>query len=602
MTQRIDKHLAALEQMRPKLTTLFPHYITHIRFPRFKNISSDTRIDFTFPITVLVGPNGAGKTSVLNALWGAPHGYSTGDYWFSTEVDPIVEGQGSPNRFIYGHFNPAVRKVVETRKARVRKVRDERPDPNYWEPTKETTGDGMDVPVLKKGSKIRGRSGDRWNPVRRKVLYINFRRELSAFDKYFYFARDPGLKRLSKKKDLISRDAKVLKHVINSNDTSVKFAGKTVATENRLLSEPELAAISTVLGHEYAQARLVRHRLFRGADGLSLLFKTNHVQYSEAFAGSGEIAATSCIIQILEAPEGTLVLLDEPEVSLHPGAQERLLEFLMEACKQKKLQIIISTHAPSMVGALPDDAIKVFFRTAAGTSSVIPRSSPYSAFRWLGAREGGAVRIVTEDRLASEVIKLALLNLDQATRERFQVDYVPGGAEAILTYRIPVFMDGKDDVFVFLDGDKQKNDRLVDPDTIPVADDGTLGGTIRAQFGVTPQLTPDGHDGEANKQQLIKLQRRYLKYALKHVRYLPGLCPEEMILRAIGTSPIHPPTAARAKQLLRRIAQDALGEAISAEDVDLHGKSLLAQKRHESAELQHLSQQLRDIEVGVRPR
>jgi energy-coupling factor transporter ATP-binding protein EcfA2 len=105
----LQAELQELERLRGKLHKVFPAYITHIRFPRYKNMAADARIDFTFPITALVGANGSGKTSVLNALYGAPNRYSTGDYWFSTKVDPIEEGEGSPNRFIYGHFNAAAK-------------------------------------------------------------------------------------------------------------------------------------------------------------------------------------------------------------------------------------------------------------------------------------------------------------------------------------------------------------------------------------------------------------------------------------------------------------------------------------------------------------
>lgn len=121
MKFNLSTEIVSLEKNRGRYEKVFPGYITHIRFPRYKNIEDGTRIDFTFPITALVGSNGSGKTSVLNALYGAPAGQSTGHYWFSTQVDPIEEGDGSPSRFIYGHYNFQYKGIVETRKARVRK-------------------------------------------------------------------------------------------------------------------------------------------------------------------------------------------------------------------------------------------------------------------------------------------------------------------------------------------------------------------------------------------------------------------------------------------------------------------------------------------------
>lgn len=414
MELSLRDEVANLELTRGRYDKIFPGYITHIRFPRFKNIADGTRIDFTFPVTALVGSNGSGKTSVLNALYGAPAGHSTAQYWFSTKVDPIEEGDGSPSRFIYGHRNVKFNDVIETRKARVRKNRNGLPDPNYWEPTKETTGDGMIVPELKANKVYTGRSKDRWNPVSRKVLYINFRKELSAFDKYFYFGKEPlphapakkGAKvsplRISSKMDQVRHDAELLARVIDAGNTSYIHRGRKVATQNRLLSKEELAMVSYVLGREYEEARWIRHRLFKGDGGLSVVFKTKHGRYSEAFAGSGEVAVTSCVVQVLAAKRGTLVLLDEPEVSLHPGAQERLLAFLSKMARTRQLQVVFSTHSPHLLTELPDDAIKAFHQLDDGRFVVLPSTHPYAAFRRLGAVGGGEVRILVEDKLAPD--------------------------------------------------------------------------------------------------------------------------------------------------------------------------------------------------------
>lgn len=82
--------------------------------------------------------------------------------------------------------------------------------------------------------------------------------------------------------------------------------------------------------------------------------------YSEANAGSGEIAVVQLVRRVESAKEYSMVLLDEPEVSLHPGAQENLKEYLLEAIKNKKLQVVISSHSPSLINGLPNSAIKLF--------------------------------------------------------------------------------------------------------------------------------------------------------------------------------------------------------------------------------------------------
>jgi len=605
----LGDRIRELDALREKLHSLFPSYITHIRFPRYKNMATDAKVDFPFPITALVGSNGSGKTSVLNALYGAPNRYSTGDFWFSTEVDPIVEGDGSPNRFIFGHYNRATKSIVETRKARVRKTRNGRPDPNYWEPTKESPGDGMEIPVLNHGKPIAGRSSDRWNPVTREVLYINFRKELSAFDKYFYFGKDPApvapkgavaakkagkkipSRRILSKMDRVRHDAVLLARVIAANDTSQTYHDRKIAIENRLLTREELTMVSDVLGRQYVEARWIRHRLFQGDGGLSIVFRTKHAKYSEAFAGSGEVAVASCVVQVLAAKPGTLLLLDEPEVSLHPGAQERLLAFLARMVKRKQLQVVFSTHSPHLIGALPDDAIKTFLQLPNGSFDVIPKTHPYAAFRRLGDSRGQCVQVIVEDRLAHAVVCQAIsLIPDEAARELFAVEFVQGGASSILNARIPVLMERKDAVvLVLLDGDQKKVDSIRDPGDIPENENDQLEAIILDQVGATPTPLVDGGTGGGNQAQKVEFRRRYLGWVRHNVDYIPTTCPEELVLRAAGlvVDEEHAESAVYKAQL-HAAASENQGGAATSQETDMFGKFLLGQHRGKSPELTEL--------------
>lgn len=610
----IKREIEGLQENSGKHFRIFPGYITHIRFPRYKNIVDGTNIEFSFPVTALVGTNGSGKTSVLNALYGAPARKSTGHYWFSTKVDPIEEGEGSPSRFIYGHYNSAYKGIVETRKARVRKTRDGRLDPNYWEPTKESPGDGMIEPSLKPGKIYTGRSKDRWNPVSRKVLYINFRKEISAFDKYFYFGKDPIVKassrtgkvsprRIINKMDQVRHDAEILSRVIESGDTSCMYRKHKVATENRLLEKEELDTISFILGRKYDEARWIRHRLFKGDGGLSIVFKTRNVKYSEAFAGSGEVAVTSCVVQVLRATKGTLVLLDEPEVSLHPGAQERLLSFLCNQARTKQIQIIFSTHSPHLITSLPDEAIKAFHQLEDGRYSVIPKTHPYAAFRRLGAVGGGQIRVIVEDRLAKEVVEQALLTFsDDSERGVFLVEYVSGGADSILTYQIPVLSETSAHTLILLDGDKKLLDQFVDPETIPTSENDTLDSRIREATGVGPKFTADGGNGRDNREKMISIKRRYLSWIRSNVDFIPTLCPEELVLRACGKQESTASTSQDHKNCLLRLTTELFGSKVSSQRVDEHGATLLATNRNNSAELTELAEKLRAYLASTRVR
>src|SRR5262249_41642775 len=125
------------------------------------------------------------------------------------------------------------------------------------------------------------------------------------------------------------------------------------------LNDEQVAAVSKILEREYDSIRIIRHRFFN-EEGYTVLLREPHLTYSEAFAGSGQFAVTVLVHRVTEAPERSLVLLDEPEVSLHPGAQRGLMAFIREQAKLQGHQFVLSTHAPEIIRDLPDEAIKVF--------------------------------------------------------------------------------------------------------------------------------------------------------------------------------------------------------------------------------------------------
>ena len=76
--------------------------------------------------------------------------------------------------------------------------------------------------------------------------------------------------------------------------------------------------------------------------------------YSGFHQGAGE----TTIAELLEAdtPKYGMVLIDEVETSLHPRAQRRLVRHLAELCRERELQVIITTHSPYVLDELPHEA------------------------------------------------------------------------------------------------------------------------------------------------------------------------------------------------------------------------------------------------------
>lgn len=57
-----------------------------------------------------------------------------------------------------------------------------------------------------------------------------------------------------------------------------------------------------------------------------------------------------------------VLLVDEPDSHLHPTAQERLVTVLADTAKRFDTQVVVSTHSPSVIRALPPDARVIWMK------------------------------------------------------------------------------------------------------------------------------------------------------------------------------------------------------------------------------------------------
>jgi predicted ATPase len=536
---KIQQTLAMLLQQKK----LEP-YITHLRFPRYKNLADDLRVDFLHPITALVGQNGTNKSSILRALYGSPGYNNLGQLWFSTSVDPIEEGDNTPNCFIYGYYNTEAEKNTEVLKSRVR--RDNEPD--NWEPSRPIARYGMQP--FQRGLKDApaGGSRTRWKNIRKAVVYIDFRAQLSAFDKFFYYGqvRSKG-DDLKTKKEYIRSRASRLKSAIENKTRSFEWYGERIInSENTLFSEQDVLHVSKILGREYKEIALIRHS-FYSQDGYTARMKSADLQYTEAFAGSGEFSVVALVYAIQNANDASLILLDEPEVSLHPGAQERLMNYIAEMVKTKKHQVVLSTHSPAIVRNLPPDAIKLLMLDSVSGRVILPKQASLAeeAFFHLGEPLAGKLMVIVEDRLAMAIVQKVLQSEGEAFSHLFKVVYYPGGASSMWAYHATGYAaEGRENVLFLLDGDQFKSEIPQSKD-IPQSQDLKLSDVIKSFTGCSISFPVDGGSDGGNKMQLIAAQRAFIDWASKFVRFLPDTNPEAFVWnnmqrqRSTGEKPKH---------------------------------------------------------------
>lgn len=436
----------------------FNNYILNIRFPFFKKLKNGASIDLDFPFIALVGPNGSGKSSTLQALYGCPANHNVAHYWFSTAIDPIEESGDEAYRYIYKYQPLNYQSPVEIAQKRVRR----KDDPDYWETARPMIKDkmaNMPEPFDESLSELRNKT--RWKKIQKEVVYIDFRAELSAFDKFFYFGTYNKSESIDSKQDFLRKRSRVLKNHIEQIGTgsSVMSWHSRETTSIDVLNKEEIDWVNNILGKNYISAKIVKHNLFNNS-GYSIIFTNSVSSYSEAVAGSGEVSVVNCVVKVLRAAKDSLILLDEPEVSLHPGAQKALRQLLFSVILKNGCQVIVSTHSEHFVNGLPNNAIKLFqFEAANNTYSIINNCSAEQAFLRLGSEFHGTKRkIYVEDELAKEIVSAAAIEIDKEILKNVEVIVYPGGAATIVKNLLVHFAvsETPNRDIVFLDGDMKK--------------------------------------------------------------------------------------------------------------------------------------------------
>lgn len=324
------------------------------------------RIEFAFPVTAICGTNGSGKTTTLALAALAFHG----------EKGKTAPKRRSPKHYLYppyytfadfffkGPSDPDVTGVTIE-----------------WEYVgAETLDDRLSIT---KGS-------TKWMHYERRptrpVFYVGARRILPAIE-----------------------HAALRQH----------FRPGQFAVRQPL--RPEYCErLAAVMGRQYERAESV----YDGAYTVRVC--ETGAPYSSFNMGAGEDVLIELFGTLQDCPPGSLIVVEEIELGLHPAALRRLSKQLMELSKEKTLQVIVSTHSPDFIDSLPA-AGRVLVRAADGHHDVVSAPTTRFAMGDLTGTARAELFIYCEDETARVIVEEAL-----AGDVRSRVNIIPIGSKSEL--------------------------------------------------------------------------------------------------------------------------------------------------------------------------
>jgi ABC-type branched-subunit amino acid transport system ATPase component len=224
-------------------------------------------------------------------------------------------------------------------------------------------------------------------------------RSLLRVNKKFYSAYIPGISGIPNKED--RRSKKVILKACSYGDSNVILRNALL-----LLKESDPGSIEKIQEWIGIIADPIDISVEHNADSdldISCNLTTHGEQKSIELAGTGYIQLIQIFCYILLFKPGIL-LIDEPDIHLHPNVQEGLVRTLSKIAKERSMKIVLTTHSPFILRGAPPDTNVVWLKDGKVESNdrhALEMSLGWGAF-------GKKIILISEDSSTISMLRLII--------------------------------------------------------------------------------------------------------------------------------------------------------------------------------------------------
>ncbi|QDT33956.1 ATP-dependent nuclease [Thalassoglobus polymorphus] len=369
--------------------------IIKIRIQGIRN-HKDTLVEIESPITAFCGVNGTGKSTVLQlaaAAYGSP---SKRRYYVSTFI-------------LAGNLD---HKPFED---------DSSVEFTYAGPTSAGKADDRLLTLSRSGSSW---SGYDRQPERRVVyLGVGFYLPHAERDDYF--------------KSLVQDRTFTSRSKIQVNDIASEWVSRILLCK-----------------YDAAHVNAMRKKWGRSHTRMLSAKREGGFTYSESNMGSGEARLYAMVLKLEEVEPHSLILLEEPETSLHPSAQFELGKYLVNVAARRNLQILLTSHSEYLLLALPQKS-RVYLKREGDRIVPIPGIGVRQALSMMDNFAIRSLYILVEDDVAKAIV-IELLRMHD-TDFLQTVEVVIAGDASKIQQTIDVFVEQRMPICAVRDGDQGDN-------------------------------------------------------------------------------------------------------------------------------------------------
>ena len=336
----IDRRKATLWRQLQAKKSHMPHFLTAIEVDGLRGLR-DLRVVFDYPVSVVAGGNATGKTTLL----------------FAAACAYRVPGAASRD-FVPSTLFPS------------------------YAPSAGGRSDALgEVELAYSYATPEGDFRMRW-------------RKLKSWNRSYF-----GRKAASQpERDVYLRTLSNLTNPSEVRGVLSMSRASTTPTESALTAT-EISFAQRVLPFTYDEVVDLQ------SGKKQLLFAAQHdgPSYSELHMASGERSVMRLAQQITRLTDA-IVLVDEVEAGLHPWVQQLLMLELQQLALRNNLQVVVTTHSPIVLDAVPENGRIFLQRDDGGTVSVVPAYRDLIQNALYG-RSQDALNILCEDDVAAGILQ-----------------------------------------------------------------------------------------------------------------------------------------------------------------------------------------------------
>lgn len=238
-----------------------------------------------------------------------------------------------------------------------------------------------------------------------------------------------------------------------------RFANKNIVfrPEEITMLNGSSAYITKILGKDVSEYQIAQSDRYGNIKLLSGQTDGGK-SYSEFHFGAGESSIIKMVLDIENANDNSMVLIEEIENGLHPVAVMRLVDYLIDAADRKKLQIIFTTHSEYAIRSLPAEAV-----WASVNGKAINGKLDILSLRSLTGEVNSELIIYTEDVFAKEWVLSMLRTQSSIATDAIEIYPMGGDGVAVHTNKNNNSNPGqKTRSICVIDGDSMQEESKVD--------------------------------------------------------------------------------------------------------------------------------------------